>query len=299
MSWSNGINGKKVEIITRIDSIDIGYVFAKWMAVALLVIFLLSIASTPAYAYPLVAQMDTIYQGETYDLSAVIGFGDYTGQFARWNSGDDDAPNTPANHINLFEYPATYRQQNYTIFSVYIDPNLWVTGNWYKWTGNNNARSENTFAFTVAPSRKTKQDSVIPNAESQFTSVPTGLQSQVITLVPTAQPAYPASAVVTISPITSDNNTVVIAIVPTIIPTEKVTAMILAAAATVPPQYTLTPSVTPTKSIRDAGIAPVITPIVVSIPTINPIPIEMPIIIFSLIGTFSVYILLKRKTWSK
>jgi len=84
-----------------------------------------------------VIQGDTLYLGETVDISRVMS---WSGQFAYFNNGEPG------------DYPAKIIDVNDVghMYNYYIDPNKYIVGTWYKWDGKDE-RAGNMLAFTIAP----------------------------------------------------------------------------------------------------------------------------------------------------
>lgn len=101
-----------------------------------LILVLSSIPISSAYIYE-VYQGDTIYLGETVDISRVMS---WSGQFAYFTNGQPG--DYPANIVDVNEEGHMY---NY-----YINPAKYNVGTWYKWDGEKEP-SGNMIAFIIAP----------------------------------------------------------------------------------------------------------------------------------------------------
>ena len=104
-------------------------------------IFLLGLAILtlilPASATIEVMQGDTIYLGETVDISRVMS---WSGQFAYFSSGETGKNPTKIVDVNDVGH----------MYSYYIDPAKFNVGTWYKWDGEEESAG-NMLAFYIAP----------------------------------------------------------------------------------------------------------------------------------------------------
>lgn len=105
----------------------------KWIFCSILILLLIPVSS--AYLYE-INQMDTVYLGETVDISRVMS---WSGQFAYFTSGQPG--DYPARIVDVNEVGNMYH--------YYIDPSKYCVGTWYKWDGEKESAG-NMVAFYIA-----------------------------------------------------------------------------------------------------------------------------------------------------
>jgi hypothetical protein len=138
-----------------------------WICMALLCMFTITIIVNPVGAYPLVAQGDTVIQGKTYNLGVAYGFYGLIGHWDKFYN--ENTKRTPDTIIDLNDYDTR---------AVYIDPDVFPLGNWYRWEDGGASTHENTFAFRVNAStepiiRPNKTKTQPTNIEPTPTPLPT------------------------------------------------------------------------------------------------------------------------------
>lgn len=111
-----------------------------------------------------VIQGDTLYLGETVDISRVMS---WSGQFAYFTS------NEPG------DYPAKIIDVNDVghMYNYYIDPTKYIVGTWYKWDGKDE-NAGNMLAFYIAPG--IRNNTLISQINPTTTLNPTPIQTMTL-----------------------------------------------------------------------------------------------------------------------
>jgi len=128
----------------------------------ILLLFFSSCLVSVTSAYYEVKQGDTVYLGETVDISRVLS---WKMQFAFWKSGNPDG-----------DFPEKIVEVTGFMYSYYIDPQKYQVGTWYKWDGKEE-NAGNMLAFYIEPGVRpivTPTPTITPNTTSPtITPVPT------------------------------------------------------------------------------------------------------------------------------
>jgi hypothetical protein len=166
--------------------------FILWLIIAFALILILAFLIPSVRAYPYIQQGQTINQTETYDMRSVYG---WTGKFAHWEFYLDENTDVEPDHIvDLNKMTKTY--------AIYIDPEIWVLGNWYQYDGKGEEKHGNNLAFVVN--------------KSQTNTTVKATPKKTVTKTPTPTPL----------PTNDSNETVTVIPLPSATPTPKVTAYI-------------------------------------------------------------------------
>lgn len=135
------------------------------LGICAMLVVTIGVIVPPATAYPYVIQGQTINQTETYDMRSIYGFSGQLGWWKHWyEEGDDNIE--PDKIIDLNDMGGVKQ------YAVYIDPEIWNTGNWYQWDGIGKSRNGNTFVFRVNRSQTTLNSTAVVNNSSGVVSVP-------------------------------------------------------------------------------------------------------------------------------
>lgn len=114
----------------------------------ILLIFILGFIIPSASAVIIIEQMDVAYLGETVDLSTAAAWPDY--QLAWCSDGEPGCSD-----------PEIYDLGNVNQHKVYLDPNYWKLGNYYRWDGHWN-EAENMDAFRILKGTRPAPSITIP-----------------------------------------------------------------------------------------------------------------------------------------
>jgi hypothetical protein len=194
--------------------------FILWLIIALALILMLSFIVPLASAYPYITQGQTINQTETYDMRSVYG---WTGKFAHWEYYLDENTDVEPDHIvDLNKMTKTY--------AIYIDPSVWVVGNWYQYDGKSEEKHGNNLAFIVNKSQTNTTAKVTPK--------------KTVTKTPTPTPTEEV------------NETATIITLPSATPTPKVTAYI--------PQVSASPTFPPPRGLPSSPALPAIALLIIA-----------------------------------